>query len=77
MSLSPEVSIALDLDEVEKVLIENGYKVENDDLMVVTSIDGVSTTIYRSGRLMMHPMKDKGKAVDLGTMILEMLQATR
>jgi hypothetical protein len=73
MSLSPEEMIILDLDEVEACLIDNGYEAENDELMVMTSIDGVSTTVYRTGRLMMHPMRDRDRAVEMGNRILAML----
>ena len=73
MSLSPEETVILDLDEVEECLIDNGYEAENDELMVMTSIDGISTTVYRTGRLMMHPMRDRERAVEMGNRILAML----
>lgn len=51
-----------DLDRTADELIKLGYDVERKDLMLIAKKDGVEYTVYRTGKLLIHPMsKEKAK----------------
>jgi len=53
-----------DLDRTGEELRKLGYDVERKELMLVAKKDGVEYTIYRTGKLLIHPMsKEKAKEV--------------
>ncbi len=70
----PLEPVRFDLDRTAEKLRELGYSVENKGLMVVASKDGVEYTVYRTGKLLIHPMeKDlaKGAADDFYPLCVE------
>jgi ArsR family metal-binding transcriptional regulator len=58
----PKGRISLDLDEAEALLKERGYQIlSNPKVMLVVKKDH-EITVYPHGRLLMHPVKDRGTA---------------
>ena len=53
----PLEPVRFDLHRTAGKLKELGYSVENKGLMVVASKEGVEYTIYRTGKLLIHPME--------------------
>ena len=53
----PLEPVRFDLERTAEKLRELGYSVENKGMMVVASKDGVEYTVYRTGKLLIHPME--------------------
>ncbi|QLH74457.1 MAG: hypothetical protein HPY73_02645 [Methanomassiliicoccales archaeon] len=59
----PLDDVRFDLDATAIKLKEQGFDVGQKGLMLVARKDGVEYTIYRTGKLLIHPMeKEKAKA---------------
>lgn len=58
----PKQKISLDLDDAERILSAAGYEILANPkvMLVVKKIHEV--TVYPHGRLLMHPVKDRGTA---------------
>lgn len=53
-----------DLERTAESLSKLGYQVERKDLMLIAKKDGVEYTVYRTGKLLIHPMsKERAKEV--------------
>ena len=51
-----------DMEMTADKLRDLGYRVENKGMMVMALKDGVEYTIYRTGKLLIHPMeKERAK----------------
>jgi ribonuclease HIII len=64
---------SLDLGASAKKLSENGFEVQDQELMLVARKDGVEYTIYRTGKVLIHPApleKAKGMAEALYTQLV-------
>jgi len=59
MSAIPQEVVRFDLTGSVGKLIENGFQVDDKDIMLVARKDGIEVTIYVNGRLMISPMQDK------------------
>lgn len=59
ISAIPQDVIRYDLKASIPRLVQNGYEVEDRDMMLVTKKGGVEITVYVNGRLMMSPLNDK------------------
>jgi ribonuclease HIII len=58
----PLDAVNFDLDLTKKNLEQLGYSAERKDLMITAKKDGVEFTLYRTGKLLIHPMaKEKAK----------------
>jgi len=62
MSAIPQEVVRFDLKGSVGRLIDDGYQVEDKDIMLVAKKDIVEVTIYVNGRLMISPMQDKERA---------------
>lgn len=58
----PLDAVQFDLVNTAGMLESSGYSVDIKELMLVARKDGVEFTLYRTGKLLIHPMaKDKAK----------------
>lgn len=58
----PLDAVNFNLDLTLRNLEELGYTAERKDLMITAKKDGVEFTVYRTGKLLIHPMaKEKAK----------------
>jgi hypothetical protein len=62
MSAIPQTVVRYDLKASAAVLAQNGYEVEDKEVMIVARRSGLEITLYINGRLMMAPMDDKESA---------------
>lgn len=62
LSIIPLEPVRFDMEKCALLLDSNKCLIENLEVMVIAALDGVEITLYRNGRLMMHPMRDKEKA---------------
>jgi len=54
--------VAFNLDRTADELRKIGFDVERKELMLVAKKEGVEYTVYRTGKLLIHPMsKEKAK----------------
>ncbi|OGS56684.1 MAG: hypothetical protein A3K60_02300 [Euryarchaeota archaeon RBG_19FT_COMBO_56_21] len=58
----PKKKVSLDLDEAEKVLRAMGYEILANPRVMLVVKKGHEITVYPHGRLLMHPVKDRGTA---------------
>jgi hypothetical protein len=63
----PLDAVNFDLDLTAKNLERSGHSVERKDLMITAKKDGVEYTVYRTGKLLIHPMakEDAKEAADI------------
>jgi ribonuclease HIII len=69
----PLEHFSLDMTASAAKLAEHGYEVQDQELMLVARKDGVEYTIYRTGKVLIHPApleKAKGMAESLYTMLV-------
>jgi ArsR family metal-binding transcriptional regulator len=59
MSAIPQEPVRYDLKTSAATLVQNGYRVDDKDIMIIAERSGVEITLYINGRLMMTPMQDK------------------
>lgn len=58
----PLEAVHFDLAATGESLRGHGYEVDGKNLMVVARKDGIEYTIYRTGKLLIHPLaKEKAK----------------
>lgn len=62
MSAIPQEVVRYDLKASIGALENDGYQVEDKDIMLVAKKSGVEVTVYVNGRLMISPMQDKERA---------------
>jgi ArsR family metal-binding transcriptional regulator len=62
ISAIPQDVVRYDLKASIPTLVQNGYEVEDRDMMLVTKRTGIEITVYVNGRLMISPMDDKESA---------------
>lgn len=58
----PKGKVSLDLDKCERALASEGYEILSNPKVMLVVRKGVEITIYPRGRLLMHPVKEKGEA---------------
>jgi hypothetical protein len=51
----PEERITFDLKRSVSILTGMGYTVTDRDMMLVATKDGVEVSLYRTGRMVIHP----------------------
>ncbi len=51
-----------DLSVVQRILTKEGWEADDDDFVVVAKKEDMDLTVYRTGRVMVFPMKDKKQA---------------
>ena len=62
MSAIPQEVVRFDLRASVGRLEQDGYSVDDKDIMLVAKKDGIEVTAYVNGRLMISPMQDKERA---------------
>ncbi len=62
MSAIPQTVVRYDLKASAAALAQDGYEVEDKEVMIVARRSGIEITLYINGRLMMAPMNDKESA---------------
>lgn len=63
----------LDMAKTAQRLGEGGFEVQNQEMMLTAKKEGVEYTIYRTGKVLIHPApleKAKGMAESLYTMLV-------
>jgi hypothetical protein len=73
MSAVPQTPIRFDLDRSSASLQTNGYKVEENPMMVVAKKDNVEITLYTNGRLLVTPATDKEAVRELAEVFYSFL----
>lgn len=64
----------LDMEKAREVMSSLGEIKSFDEMMMVSEWNGMEVTIYPQGKVMFHPLTDKGKAVEYATEILERIR---
>ncbi len=62
MSAIPQTVVRYDLKASAAALAQDGYEVEDKEVMIVARRSGLEITLYINGRLMLAPMDDKESA---------------
>ena len=64
----PKEEVVLDLDECEHLLREKGYEVLSNPGVMLVVRGEVEMTLYRHGRILMHPVEsgDEARRLALG-----------
>jgi ArsR family metal-binding transcriptional regulator len=62
MSAIPQTVVRYDLRASAAALAQDGYEVDDREVMIVARRSGLEITLYVNGRLMMAPMDDKESA---------------
>ena len=62
ISAIPQEIIRFDFHASARNLKEQGYQVEDKEVMLIARKDGLEVTAYVNGRLMLNPMNDKERA---------------
>ncbi len=65
MSVVPQMPASFDLEKVAPVLKRAGYSVDDQGLMLIAVKDGSDITLYKSGRLLVHPVRTKEETTTL------------
>jgi len=73
MSTIPQDVVRYDLKRSVGPLQDEGYTVEDRDMMLIASKDGIEITIYVNGRMMITPMKEKENATSISNKIYSIL----
>ncbi|MCG7844296.1 MAG: hypothetical protein MIO90_02560 [Methanomassiliicoccales archaeon] len=73
MSAIPMERRRFDLPASVVSLEAAGHAVESHELYLVVDVDGLNLTIYPSGRVLIHPLNDKGKAKELAQRLFVLL----
>ena len=68
----PKEVMDYDLEAVKGLLRAAGWDVGEEDFMVEASRDGLQVTVYRTGRVMVSPMRD----VERGRDVIESVYGT-
>ncbi len=76
MSIVPQNPGAFDLKQVSIRLRSYGYDVVDQDVMVIARKDGVEVTMYRSGRLLVHPAGTKDEAAKIADGFYDIVEET-
>lgn len=76
-SIVPQEVVRFDLDRAAKLLEAEGFESQHMDVMLLLSKDGVQTTMYVNGRLMVQPIEDKEYARSLAESFYEMVEPAR
>ena len=71
MSAIPQTVVRYDLKASAAALAQNGYEVEDKEVMIVARRSGIEITLYMNGRLMLAPMDDKESARAIGRFVLQ------
>jgi len=77
LSIIPLEPARFDMEKCARVLDTHKCLVENLDVMIIAIIEGVEITLYRNGRLMMHPMRDEKKARVLAERFYSLIDGCR
>ena len=77
LSVVPKESVRFDLDGCAKILESEGYDVENLGVMVITTRGGREITMFKNGRLMIHPVEDKEEAADIANRFYEAIERAK
>ena len=73
MSAIPMERIRFDLKASMENLKRAGHTVESHELFLAIKMNELDVTIYPSGRLLIHPLNDKPKAMDLAQHVFSFL----
>ncbi|MCU0861279.1 MAG: hypothetical protein MUE65_03055 [Methanomassiliicoccales archaeon] len=76
-SIVPQEVVRYDLDRAAALLEAKGFESQQMEVMLLLSKDGVQTTMYVNGRLMLQPIEDKEYARSLAESFYEMVEAAR
>jgi hypothetical protein len=68
----PEERIVFDLKRSATIMRDLGYSVTDRDVMLLAVKDGVEVSVYRTGRMVIHPA-EKEKARETAEMLFGML----
>ena len=68
----PEERVIFDLKRSVPVLQEAGYDVSERDVMLLATRDGVEVSVYRTGRMVIHPA-EKERAREMADQFYELL----
>ncbi len=68
----PEERIVFDLTRSVLILEDLGYSVTDRDVMLLATKDGVEVSVYRTGRMVIHPA-EKEKAWELADALYGLL----
>jgi hypothetical protein len=68
----PEERIVFDLKRSVPILQQTGYVVSERDVMLLATKDGVEVSVYRTGRMVIHPA-EKGKAREMADLFYRIL----
>jgi len=70
---APRDDIRLDLTKAAAVLSEIGEIKSCDGMMLVFAWKEMEVTVYEQGKIMFHPLDDRGTAISYADEILRML----
>ena len=62
MSAIPQTVVRYDLKASAAALAQDGYEVDDKEVMIMARRSGMEITLYINGRLMLAPMDDKESA---------------
>lgn len=65
LSVIPKESVRFDIDRSAEILEGEGYEVDNAGVMLIAKKEGMEITVYRNGRLMIHPIEDRERAAEI------------
>ena len=67
----PKGRVNIDIDESERVLSSKGYEILSNPKVMLVVKKGVEISIYPRGRLLMHPVSDRGLAERIAKALYE------
>lgn len=73
MSAIPQMVVRYDLRASALSLMQNGYEVDDKEIMIIARRSGIEITLYVNGRLMLAPMDDKERAKSLANSFYDLL----
>ncbi len=77
LTIVPTQVVRFDLLKAESILREHGYEVSNLGVMINATKDGLTFTLYKSGRMIMNPGVDKKKAETLASDFYDMVEEAK
>ncbi len=73
LSIVPQEVVRFDLEASSGILREEGYDIEDSGIMIVARKGRTDITIYRNGRMMIHPATEKERAREIATELYSIL----
>lgn len=74
MSIVPQSPGSFDLHKAGAKLAENGYEVIDQGVMVIAKKGDLEVTMYRSGRLLVHPAGTKEEATEIAESVYDIVE---